>query len=692
VSNQEASEARAVAWIRALVERTRKDALAPATMSADAARFADILDHLDDIVMRRDQQGRLTYVNRAFVRLFAIGRDDAIGQPLAALIGHEPPSLSGKTHTRYALELATRIGPRCFAFEETTVQTAMGTEIQSVVRDVTDDRDTLHGLQEARETAEAANRAKSRFLAAMSHEIRTPMNGILGMAGLLREADSTPEQQTYLHAIDRSARSLLALIDEILDFSRIEAGKLALEDAVFSIEETVQSVVELLAMRASEKRIDLAWAIDPAVPRVVLGDEVRVRQIITNLVGNAVKFTDLGGVLVMVSLVRNAGRRSTNGTRDLVVRISVSDTGPGIAPDALETLFDEFERGDAELSRKVDGTGLGLAISRRLALAMRGGITVDSTPGAGSTFHADLVLGRVEAGLAAKPPQTQPHDQHVLLAMRDGFERRAIELTVSGAEMPVAVCAPDAVLSLVPLAQSAEAPFTTLIVDARDEIEVASRTLRLVRDAAGSANVKGLVIIDPLARATFEQFRAAGFDAYLMRPLRPRAIINQLGDRLESERGGAVASAQRARTGRTEPKRRILLAEDNDINALLARRILEKAGCHVDLVGDGRAAIERITATLEGRVPSYDLMFLDMHMPVMDGLDAARAIRELWAKMPAATPRTPLIALTANAYAEDRQRCLDAGMDDYLAKPVEKSDIETILTRWTGPSSGRVAS
>src|SRR5262245_34254438 len=369
-------------------------------MRENEARYRDLLDNQADLILRRDADGGLTFVNQAFCRVFGIDRGAVLGRPFA------PRVLAGDTATplapdgplrqqRYAQEIETARGPRWFEWDEHAVPaSAMAVpEVQCLGRDITDRRRAEAELTEARKQAEAANRAKSRFLAAMSHEIRTPMNGILGMTALLGDTELSPEQRSYAHAIERSARTLLTLIDEILDFSKIEADKLQLNCAPLAIDECVQGVVELLAPKAYEKGIDIAWAVDPALPRRLLGDEVRLRQIVTNLVGNAIKFTDSGGVLVTVG-------RSCAGTRpvaegDLDIAIAVEDTGIGIAPDALPALFSEFEQADAAVRRRQGGTGLGLAISRRLARAMCGDILVASVPGSGTTFTATMRLKQV---------------------------------------------------------------------------------------------------------------------------------------------------------------------------------------------------------------------------------------------------------------------------------------------------------
>jgi CheY-like chemotaxis protein len=514
----------------------------------------------------------------------------------------------------------------------------------------------------------------------MSHEIRTPMNGILGMTALLKETSLSAEQKTYVSAVDRSGRMLLSLIDEILDFSKIESGRIELEATEFALDECVQSVIELLAPQAREKGIDLAWAIDPSVPRMAIGDEARLRQIITNLAGNAVKFTDKGGVLVTVSADRRRRRRElrrsgVRGAEAFSILIAVADTGVGITPEAFSKLFEEFEQGDETARRQHGGTGLGLAISRRLARAMGGDIIASSQPGHGSEFVA--VVGLRRAGPAAMPA-TDPDVglQHVLLAMREGSGREAINLTLSGQGIPVGVCPLAMHAAVIAAAAEAEVPFTAVIVDDSAPIDLAQAALAAARAAAGEESVRGLVVVDVQRDDLFARYRAVGYSAFLVRPVRPRAVLEQLGvikpvGPVDAIEGSAVAVAP----GR---ECRALLVEDNDVNALLARRLLELAGCRVTHVLNGRVALD----TLEAPDGEFDIILMDVHMPVMDGLTAARLIKQRFASARPQRAAPPIIALTANAFAEDRQRCLDAGMDDYLAKPFERSELDAVLVKW----------
>ncbi|HJU30254.1 MAG TPA: ATP-binding protein, partial [Hyphomicrobiaceae bacterium] len=392
-------------------------------MRENEARYRDLLDNQADVILRRDEQGRLTFVNQTFCRLFGLDRGMVLGRPFRprVLAGDSPNPLTPASELRrqrYVQQIETARGPRWFEWDEHAVTgaDAVISEVQCSGRDISERLRTEADLRDARKQAEAANRAKSRFLAAMSHEIRTPMNGILGMTSLLTDTELSAEQRTYAHAIERSARTLLTLIDEILDFSKIEADKLQLNQAPLSVGECVQGVVELLAPKAYEKGIDLGWAVDPSLPRPLLGDEVRVRQIVINLLGNAIKFTDKGGVLVTVR--KSQSRKPDGDADDLWVVIAVEDTGLGIAAETLPSLFSEFEQAEDAVRRRQGGTGLGLAISRRLARAMGGDIHVASAPGHGSTFTATLRLKMAPgAAIAGELVNAPPGRQHVLLAL-----------------------------------------------------------------------------------------------------------------------------------------------------------------------------------------------------------------------------------------------------------------------------------
>ena len=362
------------------------------------ARYRELLDNQDDVILQRDANGRLVFVNRAFCRVFGVEPASVLGtafRPRRPDGGDGLPA-SGGPHRGAETLVDTATGQRRFAWQERTI--AASGDVQLVGRDVTDERAAAKALQDARDQADAANLAKSRFLAVMSHEIRTPMNGIMGMTSLLLDSALSAEQTTYARAIDQSAKTLLALIDEILDFSKIEAGKLELTSAPFRLDDLVQGTVELLAPRAHAKGLEIGWFADPALPAEVVGDEARLRQILLNLTGNAVKFTERGGVAVAVRPVPGWSRspsRDAGGaqTVPIALRFEIRDTGIGLGEAESARLFSEFVQADSSASRRFGGTGLGLAISRRLARAMRGDITLASTPGEGSCFCVDVILG-----------------------------------------------------------------------------------------------------------------------------------------------------------------------------------------------------------------------------------------------------------------------------------------------------------
>ena len=648
------------------------------------ARYRNLLDTQADIIVRRQADGRISFANAAFCRTFSIDAEATIGQffepkALASDLATGDGDVTGVATRRYTEQVETVEGPRWFSWEEHRVPAVDGRslDVQRVGRDVTTARLAAGELAKARDQAEAANRAKSRFLAAMSHEIRTPMNGILGMAGLLLDTPMSAEQLTYLRAVDQSAKTLLALIDEILDFSKIEAGKLTLQQDAFALDRCVQSAVELLSPRAHEKDLEIAWTIDPDLPAQVIGDEARVRQILLNLVGNAVKFTERGGVLVRVLKGYGAGR----------IRIAVKDTGSGIAPEGLAALFSEFEQFESRVGRRQDGTGLGLAISKRLARAMGGDITVDSVLARGATFTAELMLPNAPGAGAIRatfPDIGEPRVRRAVLVFDRLIERRALAAMLKAAG--VAVDERDEVecLGHIDAAAASGAPVDLVAVDVDEDPSLAGALLARARQVAPDRPVRGVVLIGSNTRGGLKNFRAQGFDSYLVRPLRPQSLVAQLGAQSDENRlEDGLDGRDHGAAGFVAPvalrKRRVLLAEDNPINALLASSMLDKAGCSTCVVSDGRQAVEAVRLSLAPAAHPFDVVLMDVHMPEMDGLEASRQIRRL-AALGVMVP--PIVALTANAFPEDRARCLESGMSDYLAKPFERADLERILARW----------
>ncbi len=657
-------------------------------MRETEARYRDLLDRQSDIILRRDADGLLTFVNRAFCTTFGVTPDDVLGTAFSPMVLDEEKServqngISRRSRS-FVQQLQTVLGPRWYAWEECAadVSDRGSDETQRVGQDVTEQRAASTLLAEAREQAEMASRAKSRFLAAMSHEIRTPMNGILGMADLLLATPLTAEQETFTKAIDRSAQTLLVLINEILDLSKIEAGKIEIVEGPFDLEACIQSAVELLATKAHEKGIQIAWTVDPRLPKRVIGDETRVRQILLNLIGNAVKFTERGGVLVSASAEMQTSDRWR-------VILKVEDTGSGLTPASLAGLFAEFEQAETAVRSGVIGTGLGLAISRRLARTMGGDIYADSERGRGSVFTLELSVQpvAVEQETDRQQRDTVLAGQHLLIASDLCIERRAIAATLRGEGMQVTeIDSCDPVAAEAALNATAE-PVSLVLVDAGTEPSVAGELIARLREKARETPVRGVVLITASERSRLAAFQRHGYDAYLVRPVRRTSLMAQItGPQtlIRSKRPEAVPAGDEADDVRGQFH--ILVAEDNAINALLAQCMIRRAGCTSSHVENGRDAVDAIRKSLTGAAPAIDLVLMDVHMPGLDGLQAAREVR-LLREDPEVTASgmhcPPLIAVTANAFAEDRRMCMDAGMDDYLSKPFSWSEFDALLARW----------
>ncbi len=517
--------------------------------------------------------------------------------------------------------------------------------------------------QEAQRRAEAASEAKSRFLATVSHEVRTPLNGILGIADLLADTPLDREQLAYVEAVRTSGSALATLIDEILDFSRIEAGKLEIGAEPFDLVALVEGVVELLAPRAQDRGLEIAAFVSPDLPRVAVGDAVRLRQVLTNLAGNAVKFTARGGVGVSVEPA-GEGR----------LRFAVSDTGPGVPADRREAIFREFEQADGTTTRRHGGTGLGLAISRRIVGLMGGHLALDERTGGGSVFGFEVPLATRTAVGARPAPDLS--GQTVLIAAASPFQGPflADRLDRFGANVALA----DSLQRALGWLAGGNLP-DVLVVDCGLGEAAAER----LAEAARAAGVKrSFLLFSPFERRAFGQKLVAGYEGWLVKPVRAASLSARLDGAAMAEPSlAARRSAGPLLTGRGgRPGRRglrVLLAEDNEINTLVAMNFLGRLGAQVVHASDGASALALATAAMRGEVPAFDAIVMDVSMPVLDGLEVTRRIRHAEAEVD--LPPVRIVALTAHAFREDHDRCLAAGMDAVTTKPIELARLDAAL-------------
>jgi PAS domain S-box-containing protein len=626
-------------------------------------RARSLFESQGDLIVLRDHQGRITFANDAYCELAGQARSALIGTRFNFEVLEQGDGALESNGTRIRDQrIATPIGARWIAWREGFVRLDAGqpAELQSVGRDVTDRTETERALSEARDQADAANRAKSRFLAMASHEIRTPLNGIIGMSSLLLDTTLTPEQTTYARAVKTSGEALTALIEELLDYAKIEVGKLDLEQRPFALSTLIEEITELLAPRAQAKNLEIAAYVDERLPFDVVGDAARLRQVLLNLAGNAIKFTWHGGVALIVE----------PGLWPNEISILVRDTGIGIAPEAQSRIFREFEQADERVARTYGGTGLGLAISERIVKRMGGRITLESEPGRGSTFEISIPLTAVETSVGqTRFPSPDLTGKSILLIAAQGIEASLIARRLERwGGQTCAVSDPDVALALLP-----ERSWHAVLIDRALGPEAAAR----LGDAARRHAVQRLVLLTP---ATRQDYLSPAFTGYLVKPLRAASLAARLSltpevasPELAPQPPAAAASVTLSAVTKGLS---ILVAEDNEINALLMRSLLTRLGHRVVIATHGEAALESWLAAKSAGAP-YDLALMDIQMPQLDGIEAAKRIRTYEAGE--GGRRTPILALTANTLVEDRYACFEAGMDGFLIKPLDREKLEEAL-------------
>lgn len=627
------------------------------------------VDGFGPLIALTDGEGRLRFVSRSFAAFF--------GAPAARWHGLEfaPGGMNAGVNApaRFSTVAKSASGEARINWEETLLDTGerlyVG-EPQSgggvaAAPGTPASESSASSKDLASETAGGASAEQAaplRILATMSHEMRTPLNGILGMTGLLLDSGLNANQRSYAEAVRESGAALLALINDILDFSKLDAGKLELEEAAFDLNSMIQSVTELLSPKAADKGIELGAFVEPSTPRRLFGDEGRLRQVMINLVGNAVKFTDRGGVAIEAAVHDDA-------SGGVLLEVSIRDTGVGIPLAAQPHIFKEFSQADPQRERRSQGTGLGLTISRRLVRAMGGDISFESAPGKGSVF---TFTARLKAG--ERTGIVRIDSGPVVVATKSATLARILDLHLRSLGVRSLSIVGDAAAAAESLAATPEA---TLLCD-----------LGIV-DGGGEhlaeAARRSLVLVAANERSALDRLRNAGFDGYLIKPIRQSTLARELARGPHTADADATLDDDRvpspqhaARRGR---RMRILLAEDNQINAVLATALIRRSGHQVDVAVNGIAALDELSRN------QYDLIFMDMHMPEMGGLETARRVRAL------ATPaaKIPIVALTANAMASDRMKCLAAGMDDFLPKPFDPADLNAMLDKWLPQAERKAA-
>ena len=645
--------------------------------------LASIVEQSSEAIWTTDVEGRVTSWNAGAATMFGYTAADVLGHVVSET--GKGDQASEKERMQRLLKLEK------FSYDSKAVTKAGGhIEIQvavapllgdagqcvgkiSVARDVTERNRNEEALRSARATAETASQAKSSFLARMSHEIRTPMNGVLGMTELLLETGLTSTQRKYAETVHRSGTNLLGIINDVLDFSKIEAGKLELEQIDLDVRRTLEDVVDMLAERAHVKGLELACSIPADLPLNLMGDPLRLRQVLTNLAGNAIKFTEAGSVLIRVSSVESASDRVT-------LRFDVKDTGPGISLEAQSRIFDEFSQADGSTTRQHGGSGLGLAISRQLVEMMLGRIQLESAPGAGSTFGFTAVFAKRAEASSTAASTVRLEGVRALVVESSAVSRGILSAQANGWRMVTRVAESlSQALELLKQAAARGVPFDIVIMDMGFAEESPLGFARTVRADTALGKPK-LVMLAPVGNhAIIQEAGSAGMDACLVKPVRQSALYDTLvgvmgGQTMAAETQSGTTGDASAPGDLGKSHRSVLLVEYNLVNQAVAMGMVHNLlGYNVTVASNGQEAM-----ALYANTP-FDLILMDCHMPMMDGFEATREIRK---REELSGKRVPIIALTANAMAQDRADCLNAGMDDHLGKPFSRQQMQEMIERW----------
>ncbi|ETX01392.1 MAG: hypothetical protein ETSY2_37255 [Candidatus Entotheonella gemina] len=644
----------------------------------------NVLNSMTDTLLVTTLEGSIRRANPAACLLLGYREDELIGQALSLvypqaetefLVTNQQATARSDDNASYGLETTYRSKhgidiPVSFsgAFMRSRDGALQG--IVCVAQDITERKRSEDALRQAKEQAESANQAKSIFLATMSHEIRTPMNGVIGMSGLLLDTELSDEQREFAETVRQSGEALLVIINDILDFSKIEADRLDLELIDFDLRTTVEDVLDLLSEQAHRKGLELTCQINADTPSWVSGDPGRIRQVLTNLVGNAVKFTETGEISVRVSLDQQEAP-------GVVIRFAVTDTGIGISPESQQKLFQPFSQADGSTTRKYGGTGLGLAISKQLANLMGGEIGVESVPGQGSTFWFTVRLTALPQPLSPPKRLDDLHDVRVLCVDDNETNRKILQgqLQSWGLEVDCVESGPAALAQLRAVHWQSRL-YDLVILDHRmpgmDGLEVA----REIKATPAFAAMRLVLLTSIAQRGQHAEAQRIGFAAYLTKPTRQSHLYDCIATVMgaSSQEVPAIPITRHTiEENRSQARAKVLVVEDNIVNQKVAIRLLEKCNCRADVAANGQEAVDAIARI------AYDCVLMDCLMPDMDGFAATAMIRQ---RELTTGQRIPNIAMTANAMQGDRERCIVAGMDDYISKPVKVDALRDILQKW----------
>ncbi|SFJ94163.1 PAS domain S-box-containing protein [Pseudovibrio ascidiaceicola] len=661
-----ASDVIAQSWKTAQIRSEVEQLEDPSELASDADwqlreaddRHRSILDALGAIVIRCDSEGLVLSVNDAGKRNFPTGFGVEIGRAIHLPYAEDftPDLDEGVAGATEDVALRTKHGTRWYSLLRLSIRDGSGGApiIQWILTDVTDRRQAEQKLREDRDHAANASEAKSRFLAMVSHEIRTPLNGVLGMADLLDDTTTTAEQQNYINAIRTSGSTLLMLIDEVLDYSKIEAGKLELETGSVELAPLVERIVELLSPKAHAKGLQIGSFISPAVPDTIQSDPARLQQVLYNLVGNAIKFTEEGGVSLVLQAV-------TDTTGHHLLEFAVKDTGPGMDEITAARIFREFEQGEYRRNRKFDGAGLGLAISKRLAELMGSSLTVQSQLGCGSTFLLEMPVDEISADPA------ESHEDRIAIVTSNQIEASLVHKTLSTSGFIHT--------KVLEVDELEELPLTPHF----DRLLVGEEYVERIRNFYGQQSESApeiFVLIKPQERARIADIKTGEFSGYLTRPVRRSSLLRVLspGSLLTDEVDRDVTEEEVAPTQQGQNTNlNVLVAEDNPINWMLVQALLDKLGHRSELAEDGHKAVSLCASG------SFDIVLMDLHMPGLDGLEAISKIRGREDK---SASQVPIYVVSADVMPEAKEEALKAGADGFLSKPLKKQDLEAVLKRY----------